>query len=71
MNGKIARIEDFLADGWDVEDIVSEQGAIEVLLARGPSKTAVVLDKEDAWHILYGDALSTWPASRRLLEAMH
>lgn len=54
MNGKVARIEDMLARGWDIEDIDSDRGAIEVLLKRGASRTTVVLDREDAREIVLG-----------------
>ena len=61
MNGKIARIEDLLAAGWDVEDIRSDDARIEVLLARGTARTAVLLDRHDAYDLLHGDALLPAP----------
>lgn len=57
MNGKISRIEDLLADGWDVEDIASDEARIAVLLRRGARFTTVTLDAEDARDILFGDGL--------------
>lgn len=56
MNGKVARIEDMLASGWDVEDITSDHGTIEVLLRRRSSRTTVVLDRHDAEEIVLGSA---------------
>jgi hypothetical protein len=54
MNGKVARIEGLMANGWDVEDIVSDHGAVEVLLRRGASRQIIVLDADDAWDVIYG-----------------
>lgn len=54
MNGKLARLDDMLGNGWHLDDIVSDHGAIEVLLRRGASRTTLVLDRMDAEEILYG-----------------
>jgi hypothetical protein len=68
MNGKVARVEELLARGWDVEDIVSDSGSIEVRLQRGPSRMSLVLDEQDAWDILYGQGLAPEPGSARREE---
>lgn len=66
LNGKIARIEAMLSEGWVVEDIVSDHGAIEVLLAKEASRATVVLDRIDAYEVLHGDAFEgTWRPSPR------
>lgn len=61
MNGKVARIEGLMANGWDVEDIVSDHGAVEVLLRRGPSRQTVVLDQDDAWDVVFGQGAQGSP----------
>lgn len=57
MNGKIARIQDMTAQGWVIEDLQSEHGEVEVLLARGKARATVTLDRFDAWQVVFGDGL--------------
>lgn len=70
MNGKLSRLQDLLADGWRVEDLTSDYGAIEVLLRRGAARTTLVLDRDDAAEILYGEAWlpATGPRATLVVE---
>lgn len=69
MNGKIARIEGMMAAGWQLEDIVSDHGAVEVLFRRGKAVSTVVLDQQDAWDVLYGSAFEReGPPARAAVE---
>ncbi|HEV8361370.1 MAG TPA: hypothetical protein VGR28_13045 [Candidatus Thermoplasmatota archaeon] len=71
MNGKIARLQDLLAAGWDVEDIVSDVDQIDVLLARGAARMVVGLDRQDAWDVMYGDAFELPAKSAREEPMLH
>lgn len=57
MNRKLARLEALLANGWHVEDMTSDWGTIDVMLRRRAAETTVVLDRDDAAEVLYGE---TW-----------
>jgi hypothetical protein len=56
MNSKITEIEELLGKGFDVEEITSDAGCVEVILTRGASTRVVTLDREDAADILWGPA---------------
>lgn len=71
MNEKMARIERLLGLGWDVDDIVSDDRAVEVLLRRGPSRTKVVLDTQDAWEVLRGDVAARTQVEDVVLAPPH
>jgi hypothetical protein len=67
MSGKLARIESLMAAGFDVEDIDSDHGHIEVTLARGRERHIVLLDEQDAWDVLYGGASRPVETGRRVV----
>lgn len=58
MNTKVARIQDLVGSGWEIEDIVSDDANIAVLLQRGQARSTVVLGRQDAWDVLFGDAFA-------------
>jgi len=56
VNPKIREIENLLARGFDVEEITSDDGTVEVVLTKASSTRVVTLDRDDAWDILWGNA---------------
>lgn len=57
MNARLAQIQALLDEGWGVEDIASDRHHIAVLLRRGRARQTMLLDRQDAWDVLWGDGL--------------
>ncbi|MGQ0536505.1 MAG: hypothetical protein ACT4PT_10580 [Methanobacteriota archaeon] len=53
MHPKLAEIENLMSKGFDVADITSDNGVIEVLLRKGLTGKRVVIPASDAADILF------------------
>lgn len=59
LHPKLARVNELIADGFDVDDVSSDHGAVDVWLTKDDVRTTIRISRREAAEILWGKPTRT------------